>query len=471
MLKNPPAFLVAGTHSGCGKTTIALALMAVLTERGLRVAPFKTGPDFIDPGFHRLICGRPSHNLDTWMMTEEAVRRIFWENISGCDVAVIEGAMGLFDGASGVSEKGSAAHVAKVLGVPVILVVDATSMGRSICALIKGFLEYDGDLKIAGVIVNKAGSSKHKRIIRQALSGLNIPFLAIVGRDKGVFIPSRHLGLVTALEGTENKEFFEGLTRLIFENDLDIDLLLGHASRLFGENCKEEDEQEIQGVFGADSAKPVKIAVAFDQAFCFYYQRNLDILKGLGARLLFFSPLSGETLPEDSCGLYLGGGYPELYKEELSENKGLIEDIRKGAEKCLPILAECGGFMFLGRGLKEEGRRFYWCGLFDSWFEMAKRFQALGYRQALIERPCILGGKGTTFKGHEFRYSFPTSPKEVSSSVIKALDASDEPVIVPSFVYKNVFASYIHIHFESNRDVAASFVETCRKYAESDFKT
>ena len=176
-------------------------------------------------------------------------------------------------------------------------------------------------------------------------------------------------------------------------------------------------------------------------------------------------------MPEGSCGLYLGGGYPELYKEELSENKGLIKDIRKGAEKGLPILAECGGFMFLGRGLKEEDRRFYWCGLFDSWFEMAKRFQALGYRQALIERPCILGGKGTTFKGHEFRYSFPTSPKGVSSSVIKALDASDEPVIVPSFVYKNVFASYIHIHFESNRDVAASFVETCRKYAESDFKT
>jgi len=295
--------------------------------------------------------------------------------------------------------------------------------------------------------------------------------LAIVGRDREISIPSRHLGLVTALEDPGEKEFFNGLARLVTENDLDIDQLLAHVSRLFAENAQGEYGGEHQRVLKAAPKEAVKIAVAFDKAFCFYYQRNLDILRRLGVRFMFFSPLSGDGLPEGACGLYLGGGYPELYKRELSENKGLIEDIRQAADRGLPILAECGGFMFLGMGLNEEETRFGWCGLFDSWFKMARRFQALGYRQAIIERPCILGEKGATFRGHEFRYSFPTAPKEVSSSVIKAFNASNKPVSVPSFVYKNVFASYIHIHFESNSNIAAGFVETCRKYSESDFKT
>ncbi len=471
MLGAPPAFVIAGTKSGCGKTTVALGLMAAFRRRGLKVAPFKTGPDFIDPGFHSLICGRPSHNLDGWMMPESALVDVFHAGSRDCDIAIIEGAMGLFDGASGGSEKGSAAHIAKVLGVPVLLVADGRGVGRSICAMVKGYVEYDSSLKVAGVIVNMVGGERHKEILQQALKELKLPFVATVKRRTEIKLPSRHLGLVTAREHKNWDRLVEGLGNLV-EKEMDLDGLLETVSRYSSNRSLLLHEHD--GTLFADTScvpevSKVKIAVARDKPFCFYYQRNLDILKALGAKLCHFSPSSGDSLPEGACGVYLGGGYPELYAKELARNQAFCQRLKEEIDRGIPVLAECGGFMFLGKGLLVEEGLFEWCGLFNSCFSMENRFQALGYRQAHLDRSCVLGDRGISFRGHEFRYSRVLSEIFPPWPYLRVYDASGKLVEVPHFVYKNVFASYIHIHFDSNPLVAENFVKRCREYLNRDF--
>ncbi len=468
MLKKLPAILVAGTHSGCGKTTLALGLMAALKNRGLTIAPFKSGPDFIDPGFHNLVCQRASHNLDTWMLSQEALSRIFWTNVEGCDCAIIEGAMGLFDGSSPKSETGSAAHLSKVLGVPVLLVVDARGMGRSVAALVKGYMEYDKGLKVVGVIVNRAGSSKHRKILEGALEELGLPFVGTVGRYAEISLPSRHLGLVTAGEYQSGSSVFDRLAEVI-ENDIPIDKLLKVMAACGPEIKRPESFKayhEYKEIHPSNHA-PVRLAVARDKAFCFYYQRNLDILRELGAELIFFSPLEGQFIPGPVHGLYLGGGYPELYCEELTQNTSVIKSIRELAQKGLPIYAECGGFMYLGQGLEHHGHFFSWCSVHPARFVMEKRFQALGYRQVVLNDNCLLGTPGTRFKGHEFRYSRPADATDAGTSAIEVLDANGNPVKVPGFVKGNIFAGYVHAHFDSNPYIAARFIDRCREYRDS----
>ena len=465
-----PAFLVAGTKSGCGKTSMALGLMAAFTRRGLRVAPFKTGPDFIDPGFHSLICNRPSHNLDGWMMPEAAIKEVFCQGLKGCDLAIIEGAMGLFDGAPGIADKGSAAHIAKILGVPVVLVADGQGIGRSITAMVKGYIEYDEGLNVIGVIVNKAGSQKHKVILEQALCELEVPLKAIVQRDKKVVLPSRHLGLVTVVEHSGWDRQVHGLCDLV-EHHVDLKLLMEILKKSGPDlsTLSPDQSKAWHGYNVSNRYATPKIAVARDKAFCFYYERNLEILRRFGAELVFFSPLDGDVFSEEISGVYLGGGYPELYAHRLAENKRLIHMLREGVERGLPVLAECGGFMFLGKGLVEGNKFFKWCDLYNSVFEMAKRFQALGYRQAVLQSTCLLGTKGTRFKGHEFRYSKPINNIDsLASERLTVRDATGAQIDLPHFIYKNVFASYIHIHFDSNPDVAAAFVKRCMEYAQGD---
>ncbi len=465
MLRFPPAFIIAGTKSGSGKTTIALGLMAAFTRRGFKVAPFKTGPDFIDPGFHTLICNRPSNNLDGWMMPESALIDVFLAGSKNCDIAIIEGAMGLFDGSPGDPEKGSAAHVAKVLGLPVLLVADGRSIGRSICAMVKGYVEYDKEVRVAGVIANMAGSRRHKKILQGALEELQVPFVATVGRNPEIELPSRHLGLVTAQEYKGWNRLVDKLCYLI-EKEMDLDQLLRvmslSSSRSSSLLCRPSDVSFNS--YSVSKASNVKIAVARDKSFCFYYQRNLDILRDLGAMLCFFSPVSGDPLPEGVCGVYLGGGYPELYAKELADNQCFCKRLREEIEGGIPVLAECGGFMFLGKGLCAKDGFFEWCGLFETCFSMADRFQALGYRQVQMDSSCVLGGKGTKFKGHEFRYSRPLSEILPKWPYLRIYDASGSTAEVPYFVYKNVFASYIHIHFDSNPLVAENFLQRCREY-------
>ncbi|NPA94495.1 MAG: cobyrinate a,c-diamide synthase [Thermodesulfobacteria bacterium] len=470
MLKRLPAVVVAGTHSGCGKTSISLGLMAALRNRGLKVAPFKSGPDFIDPGFHKIASGTPSHNLDTWMLPQEAVAQIFRSATKDCDVAIIEGAMGLFDGSAQEPERGSSAHLAKMLNVPVVLVVDARGMGRSVAALVKGYMEYDPEITILGVIVNKVGSPRHRKILQGALEELGLPFLGFVERDASVTLPSRHLGLVTAQEFDSESNIFQALSQLV-ERNLDIEALLGAMEEL---GPVKNDDVSLSGatlksVPARDArGKGVRIAVAWDKAFCFYYRRNLDLLEELGARLSFFSPLEDSHLPEPVHGLYLGGGYPELYGQRLSQNHSMLGTIRNLALKGLPVFAECGGFMYLGKGLLEDDGNFHpWCGVHPAAFVMEKRFQALGYREVKLKERCLLGTAGTIFRGHEFRYSKPSTPLVCSGSKFEAVDSFHSQVDVPCYVCRNIFASYIHVHFDSNPLVAASFVERCMEYQES----
>lgn len=440
--------------------------MSALKRRGLRVAPFKTGPDFIDPGLHALVCNRPSHNLDSWMMPQEAIRQVFLHGIKGCDVAVIEGAMGLFDGASAVSDKGSCAHIAKILDVPVLLVVDSRSMGRSVAAMVKGYMDFDKDVKIQGIVANKVGSKKHKKIILEALGGLGPFFVATISRNEDATISSRHLGLLTAMELGKDTGFLKALGDMV-ESQMDLDALLGLKADLSHLNNEKEASSKASSYCEKDK---VRIAVAMDRAFCFYYQRNLDILEGLGASLSFFSPTDGEPIPDGAGGIYLGGGYPELYARALWKNAHLRHQIKTLAHKGMPILAECGGFMFLGKGLKDKKGFHEWCGLFDVPFVMEKRFQALGYRKVQTCAKTLLGPSNIAFRGHEFRYSRPETKRPFECEHLKALDAYGNEVKVPCFVYKNVFASYIHIHFDSLPGVAESFLKRCREFLKGDIK-
>src|SRR3990167_6682930 len=392
------AFIVAGTHSGVGKTTIAIGLMAALRKRGIVIQPFKVGPDYIDPSYHRAVCGRPSYNLDTWMMGIDGVKKTFAkatqhftppyipshqgrgynklplplrERDRACPVldtggrvdfsiGIIEGVMGLFDGKDGKDEQGSTAHVAKVLGIPVILIVDARSMARSAGALVYGYEKFDPKVKIAAVIFNRVGSERHFKMLKQAMeSKCKAKVLGYIPRHEEISLPERHLGLVMPEEpGARGKPAPEGskqggqgarLKKLgeLIERSVDVDGILKIGSRF-----KVQDSR-FKIVNRKSHIANVRIAVAYDNAFCFYYQENLNMLKELVAELVFFSPLKDKRLPNDINGIYLGGGYPELYAKKLEENELLRKAVKDFADKGLPIYAECGGLMYLGKGLSD----------------------------------------------------------------------------------------------------------------------
>lgn len=469
----PPGLVVAGTHSGCGKTTVALALMASLERRGVRVAPFKVGPDFIDPGHHRSICRRPSHNLDTWMLSRKTCRRLFEHGLHGADMAVVEGVMGLFDGASGSGEAGSTAEVAKLLGLPVLLVVDARSMARSIAALVKGYLEYDPGLRFCGIVVNRVGSHRHRRLLQQALSPPPVPWLAFLHRDRSIELPSRHLGLVTPEDRSMDQEAVEKLADWL-ERDAEPSGLVRRLARGgtgLG-RCKAQGRPSspVRLCLEGRPRRPVRIAVARDRAFCFYYQANLEILQELGAELAFFSPLDDASLPAGTSGLYLGGGYPELYARELASNKALMEEIRHSSLMDMPIYAECGGFMYLCKGIREgeggQGRFRRWVGVFPFELKMEGHFKALGYRHVRIESDCPVGRAGFHVKGHEFHYSSMCGePPGPVKRVYAVSDARGEALGKEGYLVRKTLGSYVHLHFGSQPEAAGWFLEECRGFA------
>lgn len=454
-------FLIGGTHSGCGKTTIALGLMAAFRARGLRVQPFKVGPDFIDPGFHTAMAGRESRNLDGWMLDREYNRALFGRLLFDADVAVVEGVMGIFDGYDGVSEAGSSAEMAKLLDLPAVLTIDARSMARSAAALVYGFKHFDPALRLAGVIFNRIGGEGHLRYLKEAMTAA-LPDVAVLGgipREDSIGIPERHLGLVTADETDLNPEWRERLVRLV-ERHLDLDLLLENME------CRREPPLPVEEA-PTGMAPPVPVAVARDAAFCFYYPDNLELLRREGANLRFFSPLAGETFPEDSVGLYLGGGYPELFAGRISQNESFIDGVRRAASRGMPIHAECGGLMVLGRFIEIlEGTRYPMAGMLPFGTRMLKRRKALGYTEVVLRRPCLLGEAGLRLRGHEFHYS-------------EIVEAGDAPGFDPVYELRarkfensrlegysvgSVLASYIHLHWGSAPAAPAAFVNRCREY-------
>ena len=339
--------VVAGTHSGCGKTSITLALMAALARRGNRVAPFKVGPDFIDPGHHTQAAGSVSRNLDGWMMDQATCRDIFYRSVVNADLAVVEGVMGLFDGYDGRNEAGSTAQMAKWLDLPVLLVVDARSMSRSAAALVSGFERFDPELCFTGVVFNHVGSEQHRAFLSEALFGnVDMPCLGGLPEREGLAIPERHLGLFTSQDHPLGEGAMARFSEWL-EESLDLDALI--------ETLPEKRlPQAFKASFHSSDRSPVQIAVAWDEAFCFYYQDNLEALEQNGAQIVYFSPLHDEYPPENIRGIYLGGGYPELYAEALANNTRLLEWVKDSFARGMPIYGECGGFMYLCKSMEDH---------------------------------------------------------------------------------------------------------------------
>jgi cobyrinic acid a,c-diamide synthase len=380
-----PRIVIAGTHSGCGKTTVAGGIMKALAARGLNVQPFKVGPDFIDPSHHTKICGRVSRNLDPFMMGEEGCLDSFIRATEGADIAVIEGVMGMYDGVDG-TDFASTAHVARILQAPVVLVVDAKGMSRSVHALVEGYRRYDPTLEFSGVIFNRMGSPRHRSMIEPSLT---LPAFGYIPRNDDLVVESRHLGLRMAHETGSMDQF-----GTIIEESCDLDALLKSAHHAISL------KRTINAV-NRDQEAGCTVGIALDEAFCFYYQDNLDLLSHAGAKLVFFSPLH-DRLP-DVDAVYLGGGYPELHLADL-ENALCTRDLNHASEQGMPIYAECGGLMYLTKEI-HAGKTYRMCGIFPSTTEMTQRIQALGYVKGtgtgeISYLPSSLG-----ITGHEFHYS------------------------------------------------------------------
>ncbi len=452
--KSPPAFIIAGTGSNVGKTVITLGIMEALRRRGIIVQPFKAGPDYIDPGYHAALLKRPSYNLDTWMMGQEAVKKTFSEKMDGASIGVVEGVMGLFDG-NGASEEGSTAHLSKVLKIPVLLVIDSSKASRSIGAVIKGFKEFDKDVDIRWAVFNRVGSQRHFEIIKSSIPpGSGIRTLGHIPRDARLTIPERHLGLMT--QGEFKRSGWEKLVKKassVVEENIDLSPLLKGMRPSRPVKTKKRY-----------SVKTVKIAVALDDAFSFYYRENLEILEGLGAELVFFSPLKDRRLPKKTSGVYIGGGYPELHAERLARNSSLRDEIKTLARKGMPIFAECGGLMYLGEKMRGRGgRSFEGVGLFPWETEMLSSRAALGYRKVTVRRGCPFIKEGAVLRGHEYHYS---KISKALPGIKKVFTVKKGGVESPEgFLFGNALATYIHIHFASNPAFAPGFLRLCENFS------
>ena len=451
-----PRVVIAAPMSGSGKTTVVTGLLAAMRARGVKAQSYKIGPDYIDPGYHSLASGRPAHNLDTWLVSKERLADIFISTMADADVAVIEGVMGLYDGGkNGVS---STAEIAKLLKAPVLLVVNAKSMGESAAALVMGFKQYDPEVNLAGVILNRLGSDTHRTMIEEALGRLDIPVFGAIKRNDAMTMPERHLGLVPVEENARERETVEEIGRVVGAS-VDIGRIV--------ELAKSASPIEEGRGFSETEQIKARIAVARDEAFSFYYPESLAVLRQKGAEIVFFSPLHDKELP-DTDGLILGGGFPEMFAKELYENESMRASIKAAAEKGMPIYAECGGFMYLMRRVTDfDGNAFPMLGVIPGEVVMNKKLQTVGYVSAEMERDTVLGTKGTVLRGHEFHFSSECEP-EAGADYPRAFTFRKTRNPVPyaaGYAKGNILGSYLHLHFAGAEDAAASFVTACQKYA------
>ena len=447
-----PVMVVAGVSSGVGKTTITLGILEALGRRGLTVQAFKVGPDFIDPGFHALATGRPSRNLDGWMCGREHVVDAVARHAADADLAVVEGVMGCFDGCEGASEVGSTAEVAKWLGAPVVLVVDAGAMARSAGALVLGFERFDPDLDLAGVIWNRVGGPLHRRWLTEALTGLcRARALGAVPARPGLALPERHLGLVTAAEGGYTRALREGLAALV-EEHVDLDAVVSLASSRIPRSGRAPDPSPVH---------QVRIGIARDRAFQFYYADNLEALTAAGAELCVFSPVEDEDLPEVD-GLYIGGGYPELHAKALSANVAMRRAVAEFAASGRPVYAECGGLMYLAESLDDvDGAAWPMVGVLPSRVRMRRGHPVLGYREVRTMAAGPLGPAGSTARGHEFHCSTLESPPASVERIYEVRSHGGDEPRPEGFVVGGALMSYVHLHWGSNPALAAGFVDAC----------
>ncbi len=450
------AFMVAGTASGVGKTTVALTLMAMLRQRGYSVQPFKCGPDFLDAGHHSAICGRVSRNLDTWMLDGAAIRMSFATACLDADAAIVEGMMGLYDGAAGDSEDGCSAQIAKHLRIPVVLVLDAGKSARSIAAVVKGFESFDPELRFAGIVLNHVDSDQHYGMLEAAIRSVTTtPLLGRISTAEEIRIPERHLGLHTTEETTSAEDRLAVFAQA-GQDHLDLTPLL--KSPWTGAELQKESAPAV-----CVEQWRVRIGVARDKAFSFYYEDNFDLLRENGAEIVFFSPLSDASLPRNLDGLYLGGGYPELHAEALNRNAQMLTDIRAFVEQGKPVYAECGGMIYLGQSLAlEHGGNYAMAGVLPLEFEMTPRLVKFGYVEVTFIEDCLLGRKGTKVRGHSFHHSRVRagSMTRAAYRLKYSLSRSEE---LEGFLSANLLASYVHLHFRANPSLAASLAGAARQ--------
>lgn len=445
-----PRLIIAATQSGSGKTTITAGLLAALKKRGLNVQPYKVGADYIDTGWHELACGKPSHNLDSWLVGKDNLKEIFIKTATRADISITEGVMGLYDGGRGGIS--STAEISKLLDAPVILVIDAKSMGTSAAAIALGFREFDKSVKLAGVILNRLGSDSHKIMIIDALNKLGIKCFGAIRRNDEFVLPERHLGLVPTTENNAVNKI--GQICAAVEEQVNIDELITLA--------KSATPLETLPKSQIPNPKSAKIAVARDAAFSFYYEESLRELEKLGAEIVFFSPLNDTALPKVD-GLIIGGGFPEMFAARLEKNKNLRAEIFNAAQSGLPIFAECGGFMYLMKNLIDfDGKSFEMCGAIDGSAVMTNKLQTVGYIEGEILSDCVIGRAGDRIHAHEFHFS-----KELETSsdkIFKCRRIRTGKEYLAGVSKKNLVASYLHIHFAGCHNAAKTFVDACKNF-------
>ncbi|WP_329542238.1 cobyrinate a,c-diamide synthase [Streptomyces sp. NBC_01358] len=487
---NVPRLVIAAPSSGSGKTTVATGLMAAFAGRGLAVSGHKVGPDYIDPGYHTLATGRPGRNLDAYMCGPELIAPLFAHGAQGCDLAVVEGVMGLYDGASGQGELASTAQVAKLLRAPVVLVVDASSQSRSVAALVHGFASWDTQVRIGGVILNKVGSDRHEALLREALDESGVPVLGVLRRAPQVAVPSRHLGLVPVAERRGDAVAAVAAMGNRVRGGCDLEALMalarsappvpgagawsaaeavgdcggavplaapsrdrGLPPRTPAPQSPEGMEYDREGMEGTPTGPGAVVAVASGPAFTFSYAEHNELLAAAGATVVPFDPLRDEALPEGTAGLVVGGGFPEVYGPELSANEPLRKAVAELADSGAPVAAECAGLLYLARTL--DGLPM--CGVLEAGARMSERL-TLGYRDAVALSDSVLAVAGTRMRGHEFHRTV----LEPGAGDAPAWGMHQPERRVEGFVQQGVHASYLHTHWASAPGTARRFVERCK---------
>lgn len=449
----PPTIVLAATRSGAGKTTIATGVIGALARRGLRAQPFKCGPDYIDPSYHKLACGVPSRNIDTWMLPHAAALELFGRAASSAQIAVVEGVMGLYDGHANLTEQASTAEIAKLLNAPVILIANAARVARSVAAEVLGFQQFDPAVQIAGVILNGIGSPRHLDFCKPPIEqATGIPVLGYLPRRDDLQAPERHLGLVPVVEGPLAAGWLDALIAQV-EQTIDVDALLTIAARA-------QTPVAPPALF-PDNPVPAKarIALAYDKAFNFYYQDALDLLQAWGADIIPFSPLADAELPAHIGGIYIGGGFPEIYAPELAANRAMLQAVRAAHAHGVQIYAECGGLMYLAQSLTDfDGKAYPMAGLLPVATSMSGGRLTLGYREieALSDGPLL--PKSARARGHEFHWSIANAPASPDQAAYAVRSQNSR---LEGFRAPNLWASYIHLHFAANPAIAPRFVSAC----------
>jgi cobyrinic acid a,c-diamide synthase len=452
-----PRLVIAANHSGAGKTTIVTGLLAALAGRGLKVQSYKVGPDYIDPGYHQLASGKPAHNLDTWLLPAEKMISIFAETSAGNDIVIIEGVMGLHDGGrNGIS---STAAIAKLLNAPVVLVVDARSMGESAAATALGYKLYDPAVNFAGVIINRVGSESHQMMISEALDRLDIPVLGAITRNAALAMPERHLGLTPVTEH-DSSQTLQTLTEQIIRQ-LDIDRIIELANQAPPLQLAKRQKQTVAPV--------VRIGVAQDDVFTFYYPQSLDALAAQGAEIVPFSPLRDVSLP-DVDGLILGGGFPEMFVDQLTANQTMRQAIYQAGRQGMPIYAECGGLMYLARSISDfAGCSHAMAGLVPATCAMQTKLETVGYVEATALCDNVLCQAGDVIRGHEFHFSrmLPDSEAGDFPWAFQFKKIRTGATYPGGFMTDTILASYLHLHFAGNEKAAKRFVGKCKAFKDT----